>query len=138
MTDVIETLPLTTRSDRRQESKRLEDDSYDKIMPFIRQTTTTKLTNTAVFLHDNNDRIEGEVQFLMNQIQTLREVDEILDNIKILIDRISIVKHIADGTNNSLNRQHSFGNASTSVSISSSGEVWDESKSSTVVVNNTL
>jgi hypothetical protein len=121
-----------------QESMHLEEHNHDEIVPFVTSPTATKLTNTAVFLHDNNNRIEHEMRFLKDQIQTLKEVDEILENVKKLISSVSIMKSKASERKKSIHRQNSFTvtDTSTSISISSSCAVWDEANSSTTVVHN--
>ena len=40
------------------------------------------LTNTALFLHENSNRIESELEHLEEQVRRLQEIDEVLENVK--------------------------------------------------------
>ncbi len=40
------------------------------------------LTNTALFLHENSNRIESELQHLEEQVRQLKELDDVLENVK--------------------------------------------------------
>jgi hypothetical protein len=59
------------------ESKYSDDSRSEIAVPKM-----TKLTNTAVFLHDNAHQIESELQFLEKQLHKLGYVDQVLNDIK--------------------------------------------------------
>ena len=85
------------------------------------------LTNTAVFLHENSNRIETELQFLEEQVRKLQELDVILESVKEELHRLSITKN---------EHPSALAHSSTAVSYTSECAVWDESNSVTTVANN--
>lgn len=95
------------------------------------------LTSTAVFLHENSNRIETELQCLEEQVQKLQELDGILESVKRELHQLAMMNRYSERMKNDFTReQPSPLDQLTTVSFSSDNAVWDESNSVTTVANN--
>lgn len=96
------------------------------------------LTNTAVFLHENSNRIESELQSLEEQVRKLQELDGILETVRRELRQLAITSNYSDGWNiERTHKQHVLTlEPSTAGSYSSDCAVSNESHSGTMVAHN--
>jgi hypothetical protein len=95
------------------------------------------LTNAAVFLHENSNRIETELQCLEEQVQKLLELDGILENVKRELHQLAMINRYSDIMKaDFIREQPSPLDQSITVSYSSDNAVWDDRNSVTTVAQN--
>jgi hypothetical protein len=98
------------------------------------------LTNAAVFLHENSNRIECELQCLEEQVNKLQELDGILENVRRELQQMTTMRAFSNGSNHETTRQQTQSNSSSgqsaTMSCSSDCAVWDDSNSVTTVAHN--